>query len=165
MTETSFIPGPDTARDFRDALGCFGTGVTVVTALQDGQPVGITANSFASLSLDPALVLWAPAKASRRHAAFTEAEHFVIHIMGEDQHDLARHFAQTGDGFEAFDWTPSPEGVPVLAGCLARFDCVRAALHDGGDHTIVVGRVIRAAYRPGRGLIFKRGQYGGFAGP
>lgn len=165
MTETTFIPGPDTSRAFREALGCFGTGVTVVTALDGaGAPVGMTANSFASLSLDPPLVLWAPAKSSRRHAVFTGAMHFTIHIMAEDQHELARHFAQSGNGFDRIDWSPSPEGVPVLAGCLARFDCTRAALHDGGDHTIVVGRVDRAACRAGRGLIFKRGQYGGFTG-
>ena len=164
MTETTFTPGPDTARAFREALGCFGTGVTVVTAVSDGAPIGMTANSFASLSLDPALVLWAPAKSSRRYAAFIGAEHFTIHIMAEDQHELARHFAQAGNGFDRFDWAPSPDGVPVLAGCLARFDCTRTALHDGGDHTIVVGRVDRAACRPGRGLIFKRGQYGGFTG-
>ncbi|TNF63849.1 MAG: flavin reductase [Rhodobacteraceae bacterium] len=164
MSDPVFTPGPDTARAFRDALGCFATGVTVVTTQTADGPLGITANSFASLSLDPPLVLWAPARASRRHEAFTRARHFAIHVMAGDQHALARHFATSGDGFEAFDWSASPEGVPILSGCLARFECERAALHDGGDHTIVVGRVIRAAHRPGQGLIFKRGQYGGFSG-
>lgn len=164
MPDTDFIPGPDTARDFRDALGCFGTGVTVVTAQSDLGPLGMTANSFASLSLDPPLVLWAPAKASRRYAAFATADHFTIHIMAEDQHDLAHHFARQGDGFETVDWVPSPTGVPILSGCLARFECHRAALHDAGDHAIIVGHVDRAAFRPGKGLIFKRGQYGGFSG-
>ncbi len=163
MSETTFTPGPETARQFRDALGCYGTGVTVVTTQTDQGPLGMTANSFSSLSLDPPLVLWAPAKASSRFAPFSTAPHFAIHIMGEDQHDLARHFAQTGGGFDAFDWSVSESSVPILAGCLARFECHLAALHDAGDHAIVVGHVDRAACRAGKGLIFKQGQYGGFA--
>ncbi|MCE8009479.1 flavin reductase family protein [Aestuariivita sp.] len=164
MTEHSFAPGPDTARDFRDALGCFGTGVTVVTAQSPQGPLGMTANSFASLSLEPPLVLWAPAKTSRRFDSFAKARHFAIHVMAEDQHDLARHFARRGDGFDAFDWTSSDRDVPILAGCLARFECHLSAVHDAGDHAIIVGHVDHAAYRPGQGLIFKRGQYGGFSG-
>ena len=164
MSEQSFIPGPETARAFRDALGCFGTGVTVVTTQGDQGPLGMTANSFASLSLTPPLVLWAPAKSSRRFEGFAKAKHYAIHIMAEDQHDLAHHFAQAGDGFDSFDWSHSADGVPILAGCLARFECHTAAVHDAGDHAIIVGHVDRAAFRPGKGLIFKRGQYGGFAG-
>lgn len=164
MSEHSFVPAADTARDFRDALGCFATGVTVITAQSDQGPLGMTANSFASLSLDPPLVLWAPAKSSRRHASFAKAAHFAIHVMAEDQHDLAHHFAKNGDGFDAFDWSLSALDVPILEGCLARFECHLSAMHDAGDHTILVGHVDRATYRPGKGLIFKRGQYGGFAG-
>lgn len=164
MSDTTFIPGPETARQFRDALGCFGTGVTVVTAQTEDGPLGMTANSFSSLSLDPPLVLWAPAKSSSRFAHFSNAQRFAIHIMAEDQHDLAHHFAQTGYGFDAFDWTTSDAGVPILAGCLARFECHLAATHDAGDHAILVGYVDKAAFRPGKGLIFKQGQYGGFAG-
>ena len=164
MSETTFAPGPETARQFRDALGCFGTGVTVVTAQSDQGPLGMTANSFASLSLDPPLVLWAPAKSSRRFASFSAARHFAIHVMGEDQHDLARHFARSGDGFDAFKWHRSEAGVPILADCLARFECHLQAIHDAGDHAILVGHVDRAAYRAGKGLIFKQGQYGGFLG-
>ena len=163
MSETSFTPGPDTAREFRDALGCFGTGVTVVTAQSDQGPLGMTANSFSSLSLDPPLVLWAPAKSSRRFDSFSKAEHFAIHIMGEDQDALARHFARTGDAFDGLDWSLSDTGVPILAGCLARFECHLAATHDAGDHAILVGHVDRATFRAGKGLIFKQGQYGGFA--
>ncbi len=164
MSETTFTPGPDSARDFRDALGCYGTGVTVVTTMSPDGPMGMTANSFASVSLDPALVLWSPAKTSRRHTIFANASHFAIHIMAEDQDALARHFAQQGDGFGAVDWHLSEENLPILDGCLARFECATDAVHDGGDHSIIVGRVIRAAHRPGRGLIFKQGQYGGFLG-
>jgi flavin reductase (DIM6/NTAB) family NADH-FMN oxidoreductase RutF len=164
MSEQSFIPGPKTARAFRDALGCFGTGVTVVTALSDRGPLGMTANSFTSLSLDPPLVLWAPAKSSRRAESFTRAAHYAIHIMAEDQHDLALHFSKQGEGFDAVDWTPSVRDVPILAGCLARFECSLHAVHDAGDHTIVIGHVDQATFRPGKGLIFKQGQYGGFSG-
>ncbi|WP_050929727.1 flavin reductase family protein [Aestuariivita boseongensis] len=163
MSETVFTPNADTTRQFRDALGCFGTGVTVVTAQSDQGPLGMTANSFSSVSLDPPLVLWAPAKSSRRYASFAKAQHFAIHVMGEDQDAMARHFARAGDGFDAFDWSRSEAGVPILAGCLARFECHLAALHDAGDHAIIVGHVDRAAFRPGKGLIFKQGQYGGFS--
>lgn len=164
MLETDFIPGPDSARDFRDALGCYGTGVTVVTTMTEDGPLGMTANSFASVSLDPPLVLWSPAKTSRRHAPFAGAVRFAIHVMAEDQDRLARHFAKQGDIFDGIAWRLSDDGVPILDGCLARFECVTEAVHDGGDHSIIVGRVLRGAHRPGSGLIFKQGQYGGFLG-
>ncbi|QBF32386.1 flavin reductase family protein [Thalassococcus sp. S3] len=164
MSEHSFTPGPQTARALRDALGCYGTGVTVVTTMSPQGPLGMTANSFASVSLDPALVLWSPAKSSSRYASFVAARHFAIHVMAEDQQDLALHFARQGDGFDAVDWTPSEENAPILSGCLARFECATSAVHDAGDHSIVVGEILRAAHRPGQGLMFKRGQYGGFAG-
>lgn len=164
MLETDFVPGPDTARAFRDALGCYGTGVTVVTTQTGTGPIGMTANSFASVSLDPPLVLWSPAKTSSRHAAFAGAERFAIHVMAEDQDSLARHFARQGNAFDAVDWHVSQDGVPILDGCLARFECATEIVHDGGDHSIIVGRVLRGAHRPGRGLIFKQGQYGGFLG-
>ena len=164
MLETTFIPGPDTARNFRDALGCFGTGVTVVTTMTRDGPLAITANSFAAVSLEPPLVLWCPAKASSRQAAFAAAQTYVIHVMSEDQHALAHGFARSGTEFDGVDWTPNAEGQPVLSNCLARFECSRTAIYDAGDHSIVLGHVDRAAHRDGQGLIFKRGQYGGFAG-
>lgn len=164
MPDTSFVPGPDTTRAYRDALGCFGTGVTVVTTGTDTGPLAITANSFTSVSLDPPLVLWCAAKASPRHAGFAAARHYSIHVMGEEQQALALHFARSGRDFSDADWTPDGNGVPLLAGCLARFDCAATALHDAGDHSIIVGRVLRAMHRPGMGLMYKRGQYGGFAG-
>lgn len=164
MPEISFTPGPDTARSFREALGCFGTGVTVVTAIGDQGPVAMTANSFASVSLDPPLVLWCPAKSSLRHDAFVTAREFAIHVMAEDQQDMASHFARTGDDFADLRWKPSPSGVPLLDGCLARFECRHHDCHDGGDHSIVLGHVLRASHRPGNGLMFKRGQFGGFLG-
>ncbi len=164
MSYLDIIPGPDTARTYRDALGCFGTGVTVVTTQTDDGPLAMTANSFASVSMDPALVLWCPATASPRHGAFVAARRYAIHIMAQDQQSLAIHFARTGTVFTGIDWTPDDHGIPILSGCLARFDCRLKQVHDGGDHSIVVGQVTRAVLRPGMGLMFKRGQYGGFAG-
>ena len=159
----AFVPGPDTARALRDALGRFATGVTVVTATGPDGPVGITANSFASVSLDPALVLWSPAKSSSRFPVFAEAGHFAIHVLGAEQRDLAAHFVRHGTEFDATGWQPGPGGVPLIPGCLARFACRRSAVHDAGDHVIVVGEVLEAAYRDGSPLVFQGGAYGGFA--
>ena len=160
--ETSFVPGPDTARAFREALGHFPTGITVVTTLGPDGPVGFTANSFASVSLDPPLVLWSPAKASSRFALFSEAEHYAIHILGDADAGLASRFARGGTGFGGLVHADNDEGVPVIPGTLARFDCVRTAAYDGGDHLIVLGRVLRCAQRAGAPLVFSRGTYGVF---
>ncbi|UWQ30745.1 flavin reductase family protein [Leisingera sp. M527] len=162
MAETSFIPGPETARDYRDALGCFGTGVTVVTTMTARGPLAITVNSFTSVSLDPPLLLWCPAKASLRHDAFVMAENFAIHVMAEDQLGLAKHFAAHGEDFSAAAWQLNDQGAPALDGVIARFDCRRFAAHLAGDHTIIIGEAASVTTRPGKGLIFKRGQYGGF---
>lgn len=162
MTSKTIIPGPDTQRAYREALACFGTGVTVVTTMTPRGPLAMTANSFASVSLDPPLVLWCPARSSLRHDAFTAAERFAIHVMAEDQRALAAHFAGTGEDFTGIDWRENEDGLPALEGCLARFDCARHAVHEGGDHSIVVGRVLRASFTAGRGLMFKHGAYGGF---
>ena len=159
---TRFTPGPDTARDFRTALGQFATGVTVVTCRSEAGPLGITANSFASVSLDPPLVLWSPAKASQRCAAFEAAEHFAIHVLADDQLALCRHFAKQGTSFRGLDWQQGLHGVPLIDGCLARFECTRHAVHDGGDHVIILGRVTAAAMRPGNPLLFAKGAYGRF---
>lgn len=164
MPEQTLIPGPTTARAYRDALGCFGTGVSVVTTETGDGPLAITANSFASVSLDPALVLWCAAKASPRHCAFAAAETYIIHVMAQDQQPLATHFARTGTEFAATGWVQDSAGTWHLSGCLARFECRQTQTHDAGDHSIIVGQVLRAHFRSGSGLMFKRGQYGGFAG-
>ena len=161
---TEFQPDSGAAtRALRDAMGRFATGVTVVTCAGGGGPVGITANSFASVSLDPPLVLWSIARSSTRFAAFHAAGAFVIHVLGEDERDLAARFTRGGAGFDGLDWQAGPEGAPVIAGTLARFDCRLEARHDGGDHVILVGRVGRAALRDGQPLLFSQGQFGGFA--
>jgi flavin reductase (DIM6/NTAB) family NADH-FMN oxidoreductase RutF len=157
-----FAPEGD-PRAFRIALGSFATGVTVVTARDaEGQPVGITANSFASVSLDPPLVLWSPAKRSRRFAAFAEATSFAVHVLAQDQQSVCDAFVRAQGGFADVGWSEGPEGLPLLDGCLARFLCRREAVLDGGDHVILLGRVWEAARRDGPPLVFQAGRYGGF---
>jgi flavin reductase (DIM6/NTAB) family NADH-FMN oxidoreductase RutF len=154
----SFDPSEE-PRAFRNALARFATGVAVVTTRGIDGPAGFTANSFASISLVPPLVLWAPAKASRRHDVFVKAEHFAIHILAGDQKELCEKFVRSADGFDAFAHTTTAEGVPVLQGCAAVFECTRSAVHDGGDHSIIVGRVRRASCLQGPTLVFQDGQF------
>jgi flavin reductase (DIM6/NTAB) family NADH-FMN oxidoreductase RutF len=164
MTETTFTPDAANARAFRDALGRFATGVCVITANGPDGHMGFTANSFSSLSMDPPLVLWSPAKSSQRYPVLVAARHYAIHVLEAGQSDVSRRFVRGGAGFDGLDHAVNAEGVPLLAGCLARFECEQHALHDGGDHTIVVGRVIRAALADGAPLVFSGGRYGTFAG-
>lgn len=161
--EHLFVPEPDNQRFFRHALGSFATGVTVVTVMTAAGPIGMTVNSFASVSLDPPLVLWSAAKSSTRHGLFIEADHYAIHVLDADQDDLGARFTRGGCGFEGLPWQENQESAPVIPGTLARFECSRHTLHEGGDHTIVVGRVLRAAHREGEPLCFSRGAFGRFA--
>ncbi|MFN3318845.1 MAG: flavin reductase family protein [Allorhizobium sp.] len=162
-SEAVFVPGADNHRAFRNALGSFTTGVTVVTAMTSDGPIGMTVNSFASVSLDPPLVLWSPAKSSSRYGAFTGARHFAIHVLGADQDHLSAAFTRGGNGFDGIEVTFNDEGVPVLPGTLARFECAEQAQHDAGDHTIIIGRVLRVAHRQGEPLCFSGGRFGRFA--
>lgn len=157
-----FTPAPDTARQFRTALGQFATGVTLVTCRHEGGPLGIVANSFSSVSLDPPLVLWSPARSSRRFPAFQAARHFAIHVLTTTQRDACAAFSRDGTAFDCVDWGENDEGVPLVSGCLARFDCSLHAEHDGGDHAIIVGRVLNASIGAGEPLLFSRGHYGRF---
>ncbi|NDK34235.1 flavin reductase family protein [Rhodovulum sulfidophilum] len=158
-----FIPGPDTRRLYRDALGSFATGVTVVTAAGPEGPVGMTANSFSSVSLDPPLVLWSPARASARYPAMTGAERFAIHVLGAGEEDIAARFARSGDDFEGLDCAPDADPPLLGQGWIARFLCRRVALHDAGDHAIVIGHVEECARREGPPLVFAGGVYGDFS--
>jgi flavin reductase (DIM6/NTAB) family NADH-FMN oxidoreductase RutF len=161
---TEIVPDAANARLFRDALGRFATGVTVVTIAGPDGPMGFTANSFASLSLDPALVLWSPAKASQRYPFFAAAKHYAIHVLGQHHADVPARFSRGGQGFDGLQWQPNAEGVPTLSGALARFDCAQHATHDGGDHLIIVGQVLRLALEEGEPLVFAKGRFGGFTG-
>ncbi|MDC0737024.1 flavin reductase family protein [Cognatishimia sp. SS12] len=159
----AFQPDRENTRLLRDAFGRFATGVTVVTTQGADGPVGITANSFSSVSLDPPLVLWAPSKTSRRYPYFAEADHYAIHVLGADQADLCMGFAKNAFALQHIEHERNIEGVPVLANCLARFECKRVAGYDGGDHMIILGEVLRAEMRDGDALAFFAGKYGEFA--
>jgi flavin reductase (DIM6/NTAB) family NADH-FMN oxidoreductase RutF len=152
-----------TGRELRDALGRFATGVTVVTAVGPRGPLGITANSFASLSLDPPLVLWSPARKSSRFPVFEAASHFAVHVLARDQQAMAMHFAQSGDMPSAYGALPGLGGAPILEGCAARFECRHAARFDGGDHLICVGEVLRFTASEAEPLVYHRGAYRGLA--
>jgi flavin reductase (DIM6/NTAB) family NADH-FMN oxidoreductase RutF len=150
-------------REFRRALGAFPTGVAVVTAAVDSAtPMGITVNSFTSVSLDPPLILWCLNRASDRFAVFSEAEGYVINVLGAVHEDVSARLAKPGahmlDGLEL---KQTELGPPALADALAVFECAREAVHDGGDHAILVGRVLRFSSRgDGEPLVFYRGRYG-----
>ena len=157
---TTFSPTAATSRDLRNAFGCFATGVTVITTQTPEGPLGMTANSFSSVSLEPPLVLWSPAKASRRHDTFADARHFCIHVLGADQADLAHHFATQGHDFGAFNWDSGPNGAPTIMGCLATFHCATHAIHPAGDHSVILGLVEYASVTDDSApaLLFERGQ-------
>ena len=164
MQSDEIIPNAENARLFRDALGRFATGVTEVTTMGPEGPVGFTANSFSSLSLDPALVLWSPAKASQRYPFFATARHYAIHVLGQDHADIPARFSKGGPGFAGLDWHLNAEAVPVLPGAIARFDCAQHATHDGGDHLIIVGQVLRLALEEGEPLVCATGRVGSITG-
>ena len=161
-----FYPNSTDTTDLRRAFGRFATGVTVVTVQTPHGPMGMTANSFSSVSLDPALVLWSPGIASKRHDAFADATQFAVHILGTDQQALADHFASNGDGFDQFEWGTGTNGAPTLAGCLATFHCDTFAVHPAGDHSIILGQVTEASFDPDKdapALLFEQSRYGRFS--
>jgi 3-hydroxy-9,10-secoandrosta-1,3,5(10)-triene-9,17-dione monooxygenase reductase component len=152
-------------REFRNTLGHFGSGVVIVTGMLNGVPAGLSAQSFSSLSLDPPLVLLCPARTSTSWPKLRESGKFCINILAEDQQPICDVFAKTGiDKFTALTWRPGITGSPVIDGVLAYIDCDLHAEHDGGDHTIVVGRVVDIAIldRSRGPLLFFRGGYGKF---
>lgn len=148
-------------REFRAVLGTFTTGVTIITARgDDGAPVGVTANSFNSVSLDPPMVLWSLAKNSRSLAAFEQAGHFAVHILSAGQEALSNRFAKSGvDKFDGVDVAEGAGGAPLLPQCSARLQCRTSFRYEGGDHLIFVGEVVafdRSALPP---LVFQAGKY------
>ncbi|GMN14080.1 hypothetical protein MTsPCn7_18570 [Altererythrobacter sp. MTPC7] len=146
---------------FREALGSFATGVTIATTLDaEGQPVGVTASSFNSVSLAPPLVLWSLAKDSQSRAAFDESGHFAIHVLAASQEELSNRFARRGaDKFSGVPWTPGRLGSPVFAEHAALFECTTRHLYDGGDHVIMVGEVVDFEARDEAPLLFHGGRY------
>ncbi len=160
-TPPEYRTGSD-ARTLRDALGCFATGVTIVTAIApDGRPIGLTANSFTSVSLDPPLLLVCIANSAGTADSLKAAEHFAVNVLQIGQQPASNRFAGKGeDRFAQTPWTAGETGAPLLTGALSSFECARHAVHDGGDHFILVGRVVRAAFEPRRDpLLYFRGKY------
>ncbi|HYB11578.1 MAG TPA: flavin reductase [Alphaproteobacteria bacterium] len=152
---------PFDRRAFRNALGRFPTGVTVVTTLTpDGIPIGLTANSFSSVSLDPPLVLWSLAKSASALPIFLNAPHYAINVLAAEQIALSRRFAnERGDRFKGVECRRGLGGVPIIEGCTAWFECHNVARHDGGDHVILIGEVERFAEAERRALAFHAGDY------
>lgn len=151
-------------RDFRNALGTYGTGVTIVTAMgPDGKPYGVTCNSFASVSLNPPLVLWSLGMFSQGLTIFQNASHFTVNVLGVSQQALAMQFAKSsGEKFNGVEWTPGLGNAPVLAGSVATFQCRAANRYYGGDHVIFLGAVEAYAYTKQEPLLFSRGGFGRF---
>lgn len=149
------------SRALRDALSSFATGVTIVTTVDhDGQPVGMTASSFNSVSMDPPLILWSVTKTALSAPIFKAAEYFSIHVLAANQMALSNKFAKSGaDKFEGTKYHASENGVPLLPNVLTRFDCKTWATYEGGDHWIIVGRVEAMESRKGEGLVFSGGSY------
>ncbi len=160
MTHAERIVRPDDEQ-FRSVLGHFATGVTVVTALDGGEPVGVAANSFTSVSLDPPLVLFCVSHTSSTWPRIERAGKFAVNMLGEHQEEVSRVFAQRGaDRFGAVAWHVGVAGSPVLDDAIAYVDCTIEAQHRAGDHEIVVGRVVDLGMIEGsRPLLFYRGRY------
>jgi 3-hydroxy-9,10-secoandrosta-1,3,5(10)-triene-9,17-dione monooxygenase reductase component len=150
--------GPD---ELRQALGRFVTGVTIVTCRdENGEPVGLTANSFNALSLEPPLVLWSLRQSSSSIDAFTNASHFAINVLAADQVELSRRFARPSSAkFDEGEWTDGQGGAPLLAGCVAVFECRRRSHHTAGDHVLFIGGVERIGGSTSTPLVYHAGHY------
>jgi 3-hydroxy-9,10-secoandrosta-1,3,5(10)-triene-9,17-dione monooxygenase reductase component len=155
------------SNDFRRALSCFATGVAVVTALDaDGKKVGITVNSFNSVSLNPPLVLWSIGEDSMSYSVFTTAEHFAVNVLAMHQDGLSAKFANRGGNkFTGLDCRDGIAGVPVLPEYAACFECKTESIFDGGDHKIIVGRVLKFDDSETQPLILYRGRFLGKGDP
>lgn len=158
-------PKIDTSADFdaralRDVLGCFATGVTVVTTLApDGAPVGMVVNSFSAVSLDPPLILWSIGLGSPSHQSFIEHPGFAINIMGEASKDQTMQFARPSDDkFAGVDWAAGKHDVPVLTDAVATLECATEQRIPAGDHEIFLGRVLRIKQSDGDPLLFHKGK-------
>jgi 3-hydroxy-9,10-secoandrosta-1,3,5(10)-triene-9,17-dione monooxygenase reductase component len=162
VTAAQQDPGPLDPRVLRDVLGHFASGVTVVTADTAEGPLGFTCQSFSSLSLDPPLVAFAPSRTSRTWPRLREIGRFCVNVLAEDQTALSQSFARSGvDKFAGVTWTRSRMGSPVLQDVVAWIDGELWAEYDGGDHTLVVARVLDLGADPTRRpLLFHRGAYG-----
>lgn len=153
--------GADDRLLLRKALGSFGTGVTVVSTLDAaGRPVGVTANSFSSVSLDPPIVLWSLQQRSASLEAYDHSRRFVINVLSVDQVAISRRFATAmADRFEGVAWQRGLAGLPVLQGVVASFECQTVQRLEVGDHILFLGRVERFDHQPAAGLLYCQGRY------
>jgi flavin reductase (DIM6/NTAB) family NADH-FMN oxidoreductase RutF len=154
-------PPSFSTQEFRTALGMFATGVTIVTARTPDGVIGLTANSFNSVSLDPPLVLWSLAQAAASLPAFRAGSHYAINVLAADQKPLAERFALKGaDRWAGVSFTDGMGGAPLLAGASATFECFNRSRYEEGDHVIFVGEVERCSWREGASpLLFHGGRY------
>ena len=147
-------------RAFRDALSCYPTGVTLVATRHKGAGVAMTVNSFASVSLDPPLILWSVGRDTDRYEAFISADRFSVNILRDSQMNLAQHHAMDA-AVNDRDWSTGEDGIPVLTDALAHILCETHTIHDGGDHKIIVGKVLSLdSQESGGALTFFRSRYG-----
>ena len=155
---------PIDPRDFRDALGSYATGVTIITAADaDNKPYGLTCNSFTSVSLNPPLVLWSLVLYSSSLSIFQNATHFAVNVLGASQQELANKFAKSSDDkFTGVDWRPGLGNAPLLTESIANFQCRSVNRYYGGDHVIFLGAVEAYSYTHKEPLLFARGGYGKF---
>lgn len=158
---TTYRAGSDSVM-LRRAMGCYATGITVVTArAPDGEPVGLTANSFTSVSLEPPLLLVCPALSAATTQVLLEADHFAVNVLSDKQADLSRLFATKGtDRFAETQFETWHHDVPIIRDALANFECQRYSVADGGDHAILVGQVEHVRFaEEGDPLLYFRGEY------
>lgn len=156
-------------REFRDTVGCFATGITVITTVdEDNNPVGLTANSFTSLSLDPPMVLFCIDRNVASFDAFHANRHFAVNILSADQQEVSKRFAKSGpekwSGVEFETWS---SGCPILTDCIANLECEIDSVYEGGDHVILVGVVRQMACHDGElePLLYFRGRYASLVSP
>jgi len=155
------------SKALREALGAFPTGIAVITAsFQEVSHIGITVNSFTSVSLDPPLVLWCFDRRSRRYPHFAEAPGFTVSILASGHREVSKRLARAGEhNLDGIALIPTELGPPALADSLAIFECARESVQDAGDHAILIGRILRFARHDGAGapLVYFGGKYGALA--
>jgi len=145
---------------FKETLGHFATGVTIVTAMEEGQPVGFTCQSFAALSLEPPMIAIAPAKSSTSWPRMIKAGTFCVNVLADHQEELCLAFAVSGgDKFAGASWNVGLFGAPILRGCLATVECALDSIHDAGDHELVIGRVRSLSTGHGSPLLFYKSRF------
>ncbi len=147
-------------KKFRNALGCYLTGVTVITTSVSKKMIGVTANSFSSVSLDPPLVLWSIDKSSSRYSVMSNAENYVINVLSFDQTNVAVEFVRNKDPFEKIDFIPGINNIPIIENSSAVFECETKDVIDGGDHSIILGKVINFSFNERKPLFFYKGDFG-----